>query len=190
MLSAITVDRGGRGYIVDSANKKVYSYDSIATRNGTLAPDRTIGGTNTQFSEPAAVVPAGVSGGTRPKGIGRRDRGLSGAVVGRRAAIRHVGLSQADLPAAVLVLQLLAAHSILLFQVLHNLPSLFGPQKNVFATRSSSGQPVPCRLFAASPSCDGTRESINPSMNGNSETTHRRMLHTFLSCNGYVGLIF
>lgn len=51
-LSAVTVDGAGRGYIVDSVANRVYSYDNIATRNGTLSPDRTIAGANTQISGP------------------------------------------------------------------------------------------------------------------------------------------
>lgn len=51
-LSAVTVDSAGRGYIVDSVANRVYSYDNIATRNGTLSPDRTIAGANTQISGP------------------------------------------------------------------------------------------------------------------------------------------
>lgn len=51
-LSAIRVDSGGTGYIVDNGNNAVYSYDNIATRNGTFPPDRTIKGSNTQLVGP------------------------------------------------------------------------------------------------------------------------------------------
>lgn len=51
-LTAIAVDAGGRGYLVDPALNRVYSYDGIATLNGTLPPTRTIAGALTQFATP------------------------------------------------------------------------------------------------------------------------------------------
>ncbi len=54
-LSGITTDSGGRGYIIDWFANKVYSYDNIASRNGTLSPDRTIAGSNTQFNGPVRL---------------------------------------------------------------------------------------------------------------------------------------
>ena len=54
-LTAIAVDAGGTGYIVDNAVNAVYAYDNIATRNGTLAPDRTIQGNQTQLAAPIRV---------------------------------------------------------------------------------------------------------------------------------------
>lgn len=50
--TAIVVDSAGVGYIADQSSNAVYSYDGIATLNGTLPPDRTISGANTQFSKP------------------------------------------------------------------------------------------------------------------------------------------
>src|SRR4029079_12437454 len=56
-LTAIAVDSGGRGYIVEELPPpgKVYSYDGIATLNGTLSPTRTIAGINTQLNGPIRV---------------------------------------------------------------------------------------------------------------------------------------
>lgn len=52
-LTAIAVDSGGHGYVLDGgANSAVYVYDSIATRQGTLAPDRTITGQATRLVLP------------------------------------------------------------------------------------------------------------------------------------------
>jgi hypothetical protein len=53
--TAIAVGPNGTGYIVDTANDAIYSYDSIATLNGTLAPDRTIQGAQTQLDTPIRV---------------------------------------------------------------------------------------------------------------------------------------
>ena len=36
------------------------------------------------------------------------------------------------------------------------------------------GQPVPCRLFAASPPCDGARESMNPTITEDSKIRPRK----------------
>jgi len=54
-LTAIAVDSGGTGYVVDNTLSAVYSYDNIATRNGTIAPDRTLQGANTQLVGPIRV---------------------------------------------------------------------------------------------------------------------------------------
>lgn len=52
-LTAIAVDSGGHGYVLDGgANSAVYVYDSIATRSGTLPPDRKITGNATQLVLP------------------------------------------------------------------------------------------------------------------------------------------
>ncbi|HOW72085.1 MAG TPA: PKD domain-containing protein [Phycisphaerae bacterium] len=52
-LTAIAVDSGGHGYVLDGgANSAVYVFDSIATRSGTLPPDRTIAGNATQLVLP------------------------------------------------------------------------------------------------------------------------------------------
>jgi hypothetical protein len=53
-LVAIAVDSNDVGYISDNgaAFNAVYSYDNISTRNGTLSPDRTISGANTQLVTP------------------------------------------------------------------------------------------------------------------------------------------
>ena len=52
-LTAIAVDSAGHGYVLDGgANSAVYVYDSIATRSGTLAPDRTITGPATNVVLP------------------------------------------------------------------------------------------------------------------------------------------
>jgi hypothetical protein len=54
-LTAIAVDANGVGYIVDNTLNAVYSYDNIATRNGTIAPDRTLQGAATQLNGPIRV---------------------------------------------------------------------------------------------------------------------------------------
>lgn len=51
-LRSIVVDAAGTGYLTDQAASAVYAYDSIATRNGALPPDRTISGASTQMSGP------------------------------------------------------------------------------------------------------------------------------------------
>lgn len=51
-ITSIAVDSAGRGYITDIGAQAVYSYDNIATRNGALAPDRTLQGANTQLNIP------------------------------------------------------------------------------------------------------------------------------------------
>ena len=58
LLTAIAVDPAGTGYIVDATvpgGGAIYSYDNIATLNGTLAPDRTIQGASTQLNVPIRV---------------------------------------------------------------------------------------------------------------------------------------
>ena len=54
-LTAVAVDTSNNGYIVDSTANAVYGYDNIATRNGTLPPDRTLQGANTQLATPIRV---------------------------------------------------------------------------------------------------------------------------------------
>ena len=54
-LTAIAVDSSGTGYLVDINADAVFSYDNIATQNGTVTPDRTIQGANTQLDEPIRV---------------------------------------------------------------------------------------------------------------------------------------
>ena len=54
-LTAVAVDAAGIGYIVDNTLNAVYSYDNIATRNGSIAPDRTLKGVNTQLNRPIRV---------------------------------------------------------------------------------------------------------------------------------------
>jgi hypothetical protein len=51
-VRAIAVDPAGTGYIADRFAAAVYVYDNISTRNGALAPDRTIQGSNTQLFGP------------------------------------------------------------------------------------------------------------------------------------------
>jgi hypothetical protein len=51
-LAAIEIDAAGTGYILDAGAAAIYVYDKIATRNGTLPPDRTIQGQNTQLIGP------------------------------------------------------------------------------------------------------------------------------------------
>jgi len=52
-LTAIVVGSDGTGYIVDSvAAGRVLIYDDVATQNGTIAPDRTIAGSNTKLTTP------------------------------------------------------------------------------------------------------------------------------------------
>ncbi|HOO17806.1 MAG TPA: hypothetical protein PLU99_11950, partial [Phycisphaerae bacterium] len=55
-LTVIAVDSAGTGYIADrdTANA-VFIYDNIATRNGTIAPDRTLQGANTLLQRPISV---------------------------------------------------------------------------------------------------------------------------------------
>lgn len=54
-LTAIAVDSAGNGYIVDNTNDAVLGYDNIGTRNGLLAPDRTLQGAATQLNGPIRV---------------------------------------------------------------------------------------------------------------------------------------
>ncbi|MBP9026394.1 MAG: hypothetical protein KBH81_09660, partial [Phycisphaerae bacterium] len=57
-LNGVTVDGAGNGYISDpnaGPSGAIYGYDNIATRNGTIAPDRTLTGENTLLGGPAAV---------------------------------------------------------------------------------------------------------------------------------------
>jgi len=57
-LTAIAVDKNQTGYIVDRSapgGGAVYAYDSINTRNGAFAPDRSITGASTQFNGPIRV---------------------------------------------------------------------------------------------------------------------------------------
>ena len=51
-LSSIVVDSNDTGYIADFGANAVYSYDNISTRNGTINPNRTISGDQTQLDEP------------------------------------------------------------------------------------------------------------------------------------------
>jgi hypothetical protein len=51
-LTALAVDKNQTGYIVDNKTNSVLSYDTINTRNGTIAPDRSISGVATQLSGP------------------------------------------------------------------------------------------------------------------------------------------
>ncbi len=51
-LTAIVVDSANTAWIVDETNARVYSYDNVATLNGSIAPPRTIAGANTQFNFP------------------------------------------------------------------------------------------------------------------------------------------
>ena len=58
VLTAIAVDKNQTGYIVDNAaagGGAVYSYDTINTRNGAFAPDRSISGAATQLAGPIRV---------------------------------------------------------------------------------------------------------------------------------------
>jgi hypothetical protein len=55
VLSAISVDSTGTGYIVDNSTNAIYSYDNIANLNGTLPPDRVIQGASTQLNQPIRV---------------------------------------------------------------------------------------------------------------------------------------
>jgi len=53
VLTAIVVGSDGKGYIVDNvAAGRVLIYNNVATRNGTIAPDRTITGSNTKLTSP------------------------------------------------------------------------------------------------------------------------------------------
>lgn len=51
-ITAIVVDAAGTGYIADYNANAIYQYDAIATRNGSVAPDRTISGASTQLMQP------------------------------------------------------------------------------------------------------------------------------------------
>jgi len=55
LLTSVAVESAGIGYIVDLLANAVYAYDDIATRNGTLPPDRTLAGVNTQLAGPVRV---------------------------------------------------------------------------------------------------------------------------------------
>lgn len=48
-LAAVEVDSAGTGYVLDSGAAAIYVYEKLATRNGTIPPDRTIQGQNTQL---------------------------------------------------------------------------------------------------------------------------------------------
>ncbi len=52
LLASIIVDREQIGYVVDAGSDAIYSFDAIHTRNGLVAPDRTIQGPNTQMNQP------------------------------------------------------------------------------------------------------------------------------------------
>ena len=51
------VDAGGRGYISETspAPGRIYSYDGIATLNGSIAPTRIISGPATLLSGPTGL---------------------------------------------------------------------------------------------------------------------------------------
>ncbi|MBI5866367.1 MAG: SMP-30/gluconolactonase/LRE family protein [Planctomycetes bacterium] len=51
-IRSVVVDSAGTGYITDSTTNAVYAYNNLAARNGTLPPDRTISGGNTQMASP------------------------------------------------------------------------------------------------------------------------------------------
>jgi hypothetical protein len=52
LVQGVAVDSNGTGFITDVTANAIYSYDKIATRNGTILPDRTITGANTQLNRP------------------------------------------------------------------------------------------------------------------------------------------
>lgn len=52
LLGSITVDADNVGYISDRTLNRIYSYDNVSTRNGTVTPDRTIDGAATQLTNP------------------------------------------------------------------------------------------------------------------------------------------
>jgi hypothetical protein len=57
-LTAIAVDRNQTGYVVDRSapgGGAVYAYDTINTKNGAFAPNRSITGASTQFDNPIRV---------------------------------------------------------------------------------------------------------------------------------------
>lgn len=54
-LANIAVDSRGVGYLSDFGLNAIYAFDSIATRNGTFAPDRTIRGGSTQLVTPTGL---------------------------------------------------------------------------------------------------------------------------------------
>ncbi len=51
-LQGIVVSKNGTGMVADRENGAIYSYDDIATKSGTLGPDRTLDGTDTQLRAP------------------------------------------------------------------------------------------------------------------------------------------
>ncbi len=55
LLTAIAVDSGQTGYVVDYFNGAVYVFDMIHTLNGAIPPDRTIQGAATQLAGPIRV---------------------------------------------------------------------------------------------------------------------------------------
>lgn len=54
-IRGLAVDAAGTGYVVDYFEQAIYSYDGIATLNGTLPPDRTIQGADTLLDGPIEV---------------------------------------------------------------------------------------------------------------------------------------
>ena len=55
-LITVATDNGGTGYITDRTSNRVYSYDNLASRNGTIAPDRTLQGAATLLNDPWSLV--------------------------------------------------------------------------------------------------------------------------------------
>lgn len=53
-LQAIVVDAQGRGYVADITNR-IYRIDDIGSRTGTVTPDATIEGANTQLQAPSQL---------------------------------------------------------------------------------------------------------------------------------------
>jgi PKD repeat protein len=54
-ILGITVDSGNHGFISDFTANRIYGYDTISSRNGTVTPDRTITGANTQLANPCGL---------------------------------------------------------------------------------------------------------------------------------------
>ncbi len=54
-LTAIGIDAAGTGYLLDSGANAILVYERIATRSGSVPPDRRIQGPNTRLSGPAGL---------------------------------------------------------------------------------------------------------------------------------------
>lgn len=72
-LTSITVGSNGTGYIVDNSRNAIYVVDAIATRTGTINPDRTIQGPRTGLDSPIRLFLREQPEGLPPKARGPLD---------------------------------------------------------------------------------------------------------------------